>query len=210
MKIDKISPVPPAMLSRQDPSLTLWDIWERWKTSVPPGAGEQRDVAVRRMEACIENESHPLDLRELSLSSLPPFLPPNSKLTVSENLLEGLLRHMQLDRSTDKCVADYIDNFLFYHFEDFFQGELTADNSKFLQTLFSEKGDSADEAIKRVVIEFDSERDLIRSRIREGLIAYINYSFVSAQSGDFSALKAELEILLHGEFCKTAYRCSIK
>jgi len=210
MKIDKTSPVPPIIPSCTDPSLTLWDIWARWKNSVPAGGGEQRDIAVRRMEACIENESQPLDLRELSLSSLPPFLPPNSRLTVSENLLEGLLRHMQLDRSTDKCVADYIDNFLFYHFEDFFLREINEDNSDFLRTLFSEEADKGNDVIARVIREFNADRDFILANVREGLIAYINYTFLSAQSGNFAALKAELALLLHGEFCKAAYRCSIK
>lgn len=210
MKITKVSLVSPVYLSRPDPTLTLWDIWERWKNSVPAGAGEERDIAVRRMEACIENESQPLDLRELELSSLPPYLPPNSKLTVSENLLEALLQYTQLERTTDKFIADYVDNFFLYHFDNCFLNELNEDNSDFVYTLFSEEADNKAAVIERVNQAFNARRDTILPGVREGLIAYIHYIVNAGLLSDFSSVKAELEILLHGEFCKTAYHCAIK
>lgn len=210
MKIEKISPAPPVIAVQSEPPLTLWDIWNRWKDAAFTGEGEQRDVAVRRLEACIENETSPLDLRELSLSALPPVLPANGKLTVSKNLLEALLRYIESNRSTERLVTDYIDNFLFYYFDCAFQHELEADNNKFLQTLFSDESTNLPEVATRVASAFSASREAIYANIREGLIAWFNYSICTLQCGNFSELQAELDILLHGEFCKTAYRCTFE
>lgn len=208
MKIGQVSPVPSAAPFLQESPLKLHDIWEYWKNLAPAGDGEQRDVAVRRMEACLENPALPLDLRELALSALPHFLPPTSRLTVSENLLEGLLSHKQLHRSAESVISDYVDNVLIYYFDTFFLRELNVDNSHFLGTLFSAGADQIDKLVARVALEFIAERENIQANVRDGLSKYIHHIFVAGQSFDFADLRHELAILLHGEYCETAYRCA--
>lgn len=209
MKIGLVSPVPPELSFRAEPAITLWDSWDEWKNSTPPGSGEQRDIAMRRMEACIESQLQPLDLSDLVLSSLPPFLPPTSKLIVHSDLLEGLLNHTQLNRSIDEIITDYVDNILLCYFDSFFLRELNADNNHFLGTLFSEEADNIKSVIDRVALEFIAARDTVLANTREGLTRYINYIFANAQNRESVAFKAELAQLLHGNFCEIASRCSI-
>ncbi|MEG3129153.1 NEL-type E3 ubiquitin ligase domain-containing protein [Pantoea cypripedii] len=69
--------------------------WREWAQEAPVGAGEQRDRAVNIMLDCLERHSNVLYLINLSLSSLPEFIPQQIEtLDLSDNKFRNLPRQL--------------------------------------------------------------------------------------------------------------------
>ncbi|MBG6247912.1 MULTISPECIES: leucine-rich repeat domain-containing protein [Symbiopectobacterium] len=61
-------------------------VWTAWEKSSPHGEGEKRDIAVARLQDCLERNSVSLNLSKLNLSSLPDFIPEHiSELHLDSN-----------------------------------------------------------------------------------------------------------------------------
>lgn len=79
--------------------------WQTWKNNAPDGGGEYRDIALSRLQACLNDASPCLDLANLGLSTLPELLPPQmNTLLLCGNPLTRLpeqwpeaLQHVWLD-----------------------------------------------------------------------------------------------------------------
>ncbi|WP_369790528.1 NEL-type E3 ubiquitin ligase domain-containing protein [Rouxiella sp. WC2420] len=66
-------------------------VWKEWGKNALGGSGEHRELAIRRLEDCIQRGSIELDLSALGLSELPPILPPKIvKLFANNNKIETL------------------------------------------------------------------------------------------------------------------------
>ncbi|SFN55665.1 Leucine-rich repeat (LRR) protein [Izhakiella capsodis] len=69
-------------------SLTAWNNWAK---NAPPGSNEERDKSVEILKSCTIMQRSTLDLSDLNLSSLPPFLPGHiTELDLSRNNLTTL------------------------------------------------------------------------------------------------------------------------
>lgn len=78
--------------------------WRQWAQEAPVGAGEQRDRAVNIMLDCFERHSNVLYLPNLSLSSLPTFIPQHIEtLDLSHNKFQTLTFQLP-PHVTDLCV----------------------------------------------------------------------------------------------------------
>ena len=65
--------------------------WQAWANAAAAGDAEQRDVALARLLDCQQYELETLDLCELELRSLPPFLPEQLRcLDIADNLISQL------------------------------------------------------------------------------------------------------------------------
>ncbi|MEB0139305.1 MULTISPECIES: NEL-type E3 ubiquitin ligase domain-containing protein [unclassified Undibacterium] len=65
--------------------------WQAWANAAAAGSAEQRDIALARLLDCQQRELETLDLCELELRSLPPFLPEQlQRLEIADNLISKL------------------------------------------------------------------------------------------------------------------------
>ncbi|EAN8506960.1 hypothetical protein GNM54_02200 [Salmonella enterica] len=69
---------------------SYYTLWQTWANEAIVGEGEQRDIAVERLYACLSNQESILDLGELNLRTLPLLPACVSTLNVSNNHLSAL------------------------------------------------------------------------------------------------------------------------
>ncbi|EAW8701489.1 hypothetical protein GW207_00660 [Salmonella enterica subsp. arizonae serovar 40:z4,z32:-] len=69
---------------------SYYTLWQTWASEAVVGAGEQRDIAVERLCACLCNKESMLDLAGLNLRTLPVLPECVSTLNVSNNHLSAL------------------------------------------------------------------------------------------------------------------------
>lgn len=69
---------------------SYYTLWQTWANEAIVGEGEQRDIAVERLYACLSNQESILDLGELNLRTLPLLPACVSTLNVSNNHLSAI------------------------------------------------------------------------------------------------------------------------
>lgn len=69
---------------------SYYTLWQTWASEAIVGEGEQRDIAVERLCACLSNQKSILDLGDLSLRTLPLLPACVSTLNISNNHLSAL------------------------------------------------------------------------------------------------------------------------
>lgn len=106
---------------------------EKWKGEAKPGAGEMRDLAIKRINLCLEEplKNPELCLIDLKLLSLPP-LPPCEDLYIGEELLEPLLNLAVECDSPDNITEHFVKNFLFHHFDELFHEVHEEDHNDYI------------------------------------------------------------------------------
>lgn len=70
--------------------VSYYTLWQTWASEAVAGAGEQREIAVERLCACLGNQENTLDLEGLNLHALPTLPACVSILNVNNNNLSAL------------------------------------------------------------------------------------------------------------------------
>ncbi|MGN7915566.1 hypothetical protein [Enterobacter sp. 22466] len=172
---------------------------DKWRGEAVQGAGEQRDIAVERINQCLNEPTKKpnLNLKDLKLTSLPP-LPSCEKLFVSEELLEQLLSLAVGNNSSDKITEQAVENFLDYHFTDVFDDVSREDFTDFIrEDIFDhyKLGDYGSEwrdFYKEVIECFNSRLNAVDREAKEYLAENLK-KFSEKRDFSVDKLKSELE-----------------
>lgn len=186
------------LLSDLDKSRQSWALWQ---DEAIPGAGEQRDTAIARMEHAFAHPNEELDFSGLSLTSLPPHIPLNKGIIIDKEMLEEFINVTLNNLEVDTVVEDCVDNFLNYFFEEEFEHEVQADHLDLVSTILPDR-EIDEELLDNITAQFVRDREDIKKRVKEDLIEFMHFGELPEKENKLEELRAILVISLEDEYCE--------